>query len=241
MTEPYDRYRPDETQDTHLYRPDLRKAAPGDPTGTTGSGSAGTTGAGHPTSNDGAPPAGGSGPGWNVNASFGEGPGSEAYPSYPSPPDSQQYGTQQYGTQQYGTQQYGTQQFGSQQYGQPSFPQHPGPAAFGGWVDRAAPYGRHQQTGEPYGEKSKVVAGLLQLVPLLAALPLGIGRFYMGTNAIAIAQLSVFVVGVLLCLTIIGIVFGLPLLAIGWVWCLVDGIVVLAGSPRDGNGRLLRP
>ncbi|MDT5067011.1 MAG: hypothetical protein QOK02_3166, partial [Mycobacterium sp.] len=30
-------------------------------------------------------------------------------------------------------------------------------------MDPAAPYGRHPLTGEPLSEKSKVVAGLLQL------------------------------------------------------------------------------
>ncbi|WP_068152572.1 TM2 domain-containing protein [Rhodococcoides corynebacterioides] len=204
MTEPYDRYRPDETQDTQHYRPNLQKGA--------GDASSGSR--------------------------SGDGPGGEAgaYPSYPPLPE--------YGASSPEYQQPGYQQQGYQQQPLPTNPYAPNPYGappFGGWVDPSAPYGRHQQTGEPYGEKSKVVAGLLQLVPLVFALPIGIGRFYMGTNAIAIAQLSVFVVGVLLCLTIIGIVFGLPLLVVGWLWCLVDGIVVLAGTPRDGDGRLLRP
>ncbi|WP_315770203.1 TM2 domain-containing protein [Rhodococcoides kroppenstedtii] len=221
MTEPYDRYRPDETQDTQHYRPNLQKGSGGSepsdaPDTSAGSGSWGDT------SGD-----------------------SGTYPSYPPLPE---YGVPQHNRPQQGFPQYGGEQYGTQQFGQPDpygpnpyAPNHYAPPPLGGWVDPSAPYGRHQQTGEPYGEKSKVVAGLLQLVPLVFALPLGIGRFYMGTNAVAIAQLSVFVVGVLLCLTIIGIVFGLPLLVIGWLWCLVDGIVVLAGTPRDGAGRLLRP
>lgn len=234
MTEPYDRYRPDETQDTQHYRPNLQK---GD------GGSASSGGSDTPDTSAG-------------SGSWGDTSGdSGTYPSYPPLPeygvpqqDIPQQGFPQYGGEQYGGEQYGAGQYGTQQFGQPNpyasnpYSSNPyAPPPFGGWVDPAAPYGRHQQTGEPYGEKSKVVAGLLQLVPLVFALPLGIGRFYMGTNAIAIAQLSVFVVGVLLCLTIIGIVFGLPLLVIGWLWCLVDGIVVLAGTPRDGDGRLLRP
>ena len=210
MTEPYDRYRPDETQDTLHYRPNLQKGADG---------SASDAPAGSESDTSG---------------------NSGTYPSYPPLPE---YGVSQQESPQQESRQQGFPQYGTQQYGQPNpYSSNPyAPPPFGGWVDPSAPYGRHQQTGEPYGEKSKVVAGLLQLVPLVFALPLGIGRFYMGTNAIAIAQLSVFVVGVLLCLTIIGIVFGLPLLVIGWLWCLVDGIVVLAGTPRDGAGRLLRP
>lgn len=218
MTEPYDRYRPDETQDTQHYRPNLQK------------------GSGDGDASDATDTSSGLGPG-----SWGDTSGDAGtYPSYPPLPE---YGVPQQDVSQQGFPQYGAQQYGAQQYGQPNpYAANPyAPPPFGGWVDPAAPYGRHQQTGEPYGEKSKVVAGLLQLVPLVFALPLGIGRFYMGTNAVAIGQLSVFVVGVLLCLTIIGIVIGLPLLLIGWLWCLVDGIVVLAGTPRDGDGRLLRP
>jgi hypothetical protein len=80
------------------------------------------------------------------------------------------------------------------------------------------PYGREPITGLPYSDRSKVIAGLLQLV-----LPFGIGRFYSGHIGIGVAQLvlSFFVIGV--------------------VWAFIDGIVILAGRPTDPYGRPLRP
>jgi hypothetical protein len=51
--------------------------------------------------------------------------------------------------------------------------------------DPAAPYGRHPITGEPYSDKQKIVAGLLQLF----AGGFGAGRFYLGHNGIGVAQL----------------------------------------------------
>jgi hypothetical protein len=84
--------------------------------------------------------------------------------------------------------------------------------------DPQAPYGREPVTGLPYSDRSKVVAGLLQVF-----LPFGIGRLYSGQIGIGIAQLmlSVFFIGVL--------------------WAFVDGIIILAGRPTDPYGRPLRP
>lgn len=81
-----------------------------------------------------------------------------------------------------------------------------------------APYGRHPVTGEPCSDRYQVIAGLLQLF-----LPFGIGRFYTGHTGTAVAQLLLAFVG------------------IGVVWAFVDGIVMLAGTPRDPDGRPLRP
>ncbi|MGW3630704.1 TM2 domain-containing protein [Streptomyces sp. NPDC005122] len=82
--------------------------------------------------------------------------------------------------------------------------------------DPQAPYG-YDPYGRPYSEKSKIVAGVLQLT--LGTL--GIGRFYMGSVGIGIAQL----------LTCGG--FG--------IWALIDGIMLLTGSgAMDSEGRVLR-
>ena len=88
------------------------------------------------------------------------------------------------------------------------------------WVNPAAPYGVHPMTGVPYSDKQKLVAGVLQIV-----LPLGIGRFYMGQTGIGVAQLlvTIFTCG------------------IGSLWSFIDGIVILAGDPKDELGRPLRP
>lgn len=109
-------------------------------------------------------------------------------------------------------------------------PMSPYPAAYG--VDPA--------TGLPLSDKSKVVAGLLQLLPGFFVGLGGVGRLYAGNTGLGVAQI---------CLTVVGwvsfwcgffllfpfvIYFGL------WAWYVVDGIVMLAGRPTDGQGRLLR-
>lgn len=92
------------------------------------------------------------------------------------------------------------------------------PAVHGGY-DPQAPYGRDPVSGFPYSDRSKVLAGLLQLF-----LPIGIGRMYAGHTGIGVAQL------------LLTLFFGL-----GMVWAFIDGIVILAGRPTDGRGRPLRP
>lgn len=96
-----------------------------------------------------------------------------------------------------------------------------------------APYGRDPVTGEPMSDKSKVVGGLLQL--FLGWL--GIGRFYLGSVGIGVAQLLLFFVGLLLTA-----VFGLGLIVLFglFVWQVVDGILILVGSVTDPQGRKLR-
>ncbi|MEW2130396.1 TM2 domain-containing protein [Streptomyces sp. NPDC005435] len=79
-----------------------------------------------------------------------------------------------------------------------------------------APYGFDPQ-GRPYSDKSKIVAGILQI--FLGTL--GIGRFYVGNVGLGIAQL-------LTC-------GGLGL------WALIDGIIFLVSDDRtDSKGRVLR-
>lgn len=84
-----------------------------------------------------------------------------------------------------------------------------------------APYGIDPATGIPYSDKSKLVAGLLQI--FLGTL--GVGRFYLGNVGMGIAQILV---------TWLTLGFGA-------LWPLIDGIILLAGSPVDRNGRPLRP
>lgn len=84
-----------------------------------------------------------------------------------------------------------------------------------------APHGYEPSTGIPYSDKSKVVAGLLQI--FLGGL--GVGRFYKGDVGIAILQILV----------------TICTLGFGWLWPLIDGIVMLTGRPTDKQGRPLRP
>lgn len=104
----------------------------------------------------------------------------------------------------------------------PGWQQHP-PGAYGyGYPPNpAAPYGIHPVTGVPYSDKSKLVAGVLQLV-----VPLGIGRFYMGDTNIGIAQLLV----------------TLFTCGLGALWPFIDGILILVkDDATDAQGRPLRP
>lgn len=93
----------------------------------------------------------------------------------------------------------------------------------GGYLDPAAPYGRHPVTGEPFSDKSKVVAGLLQLVGLFGLV--GIGRIYLGDTKLGVIQL---VVGLITC--------GLGAV----IWGIIDAVLILTDKVRDVYGRPLR-
>ncbi|MCW2604243.1 MAG: hypothetical protein JWN61_2378 [Pseudonocardiales bacterium] len=139
------------------------------------------------------------------------GPAQGGQPQYGQPQP--QYGQQPpYGQQpqQYGQPQYGQQ---PQQYGQPPYGGYPGP---GQQRDPAAPYGRDPVTGQPFSDKQKLVAGLLQI--LVGSV--GAGRWYLGNYGVATAQL----------LTCGGL----------GIWALIDGIMILLGKVPDKEGRPLR-
>lgn len=104
-------------------------------------------------------------------------------------------------------------------------PYQPPPPSYqpGNLPDPSAPYGRHPLTGEPFSDKSKVVAGLLQLIGLIGIV--GIGRIYLGQTALGIAQMIV----------------GFITLGVGAVvWGLVDAVLILTDKVRDPHGRPLR-
>ena len=103
-------------------------------------------------------------------------------------------------------------------------PPYPPPGQYPpAYTDPAAPYGRHPLTGEPLSDKSKVVAGLLQLLGLFGLV--GIGRIYLGYTGLGIAQL---VVGLITC-------------GIGAViWGIIDAVLLLTDKVRDPQGRPLR-
>ncbi|MEU5096668.1 TM2 domain-containing protein [Streptomyces sp. NPDC020996] len=98
---------------------------------------------------------------------------------------------------------------GAYAYGQPPY----GAAAP---FDPNAPYG-YDPYGRPYSDKSKIIAGVLQLT--LGTL--GVGRFYIGNVGMGLAQL--FTCG------------GLG------IWALIDGIMLLVSEGQtDAQGRVLR-
>jgi TM2 domain-containing membrane protein YozV len=111
------------------------------------------------------------------------------------------------------------QGYGQPGYAQPGYPQAGYPVGPYG-ASPQAPYGVDPKTGLPYSEKTKLVAGLLQI--FLGGF--GVGRFYLGDNKTAIWQI---VVTVLTC-------------GIGSLWGLIDGIIILATDSKDPNGLPLR-
>lgn len=101
-------------------------------------------------------------------------------------------------------------------YPPPPYAQYPG-------FDPAAPFGRHPVTGQPLSDKSKTVAGLLQLLGLLGIA--GIGRIYLGHIGLGVAQL------------LVGFVtFGVGAV----VWGIVDALLILTDKVSDPQGRPLR-
>ncbi|MFH9863566.1 TM2 domain-containing protein [Streptomyces sp. NPDC017202] len=131
----------------------------------------------------------------------------------PGPYGYPQGGQQQGGYQQPGYQQPGYPQAGYQQGGYPP-PGAVPPGAYTG--DPNAPYG-YDPYGRPLSDKSKIIAGILQL--FLGTF--GVGRFYIGHVGMGLAQL--FTCGG----------FG--------IWALIDGIILLTSNDKtDAQGRILR-
>jgi len=120
---------------------------------------------------------------------------------------------------------------GGQPPPQGAYPPPPGGFPAGGFGPQArpsygaygqnpqAPYGYHPITGVPFSDKSKLIAGLLQIL-----VPIGIGRFYIGDVSTGVWQL---VVTILTC-------------GLGAIWPLIDGILMLVGNVTDPQGRPLR-
>jgi TM2 domain-containing membrane protein YozV len=110
------------------------------------------------------------------------------------------------------------------------YPGQPGYPGYG--VDPQAPFGRDPATGLPLSDKSATTAGLLQLF----FGTFGVGRFYIDSTQIAVAQL---------CLGLAGVVFtmfcliGFPLLIGASIWGLVDAIMMFNRSVPDKYGRKL--
>lgn len=78
-------------------------------------------------------------------------------------------------------------------------------------------------TGQPFSDKSKTVAGLLQLLGLFGIA--GIGRIYLGHTGLGIAQL---LVGWVTC--------GLGAV----IWGVIDALLILTDKVGDPWGRPLR-
>ena len=96
-----------------------------------------------------------------------------------------------------------------------------GPAMGGmGMMQPNAPFGVDPMTGMPFSDKSKMIAGMLNIGCALIGIG-GVGRFYTGHIGLGVAQLL-----------------------IGWatcgLWPIIDGIFMLMGKVPDAQGRPLR-
>lgn len=96
----------------------------------------------------------------------------------------------------------------------------------------AAPFGIDPVSGLAYSDKSKLTAGLLQIIFGWLA----IGRFYMGDMKTALLQ-----IGVCVGFGMIGAFFTCGMSMVVFLWPLIDGIMILAGKVTDPQGRPLRP
>jgi TM2 domain-containing membrane protein YozV len=97
-------------------------------------------------------------------------------------------------------------------YGQPL-------PSYAGQMSAGAPYGIHPGTGLPYSDKSKLVAGILQIFVS------GVGRMYIGQVGLGVAQL---LVAIFTC-------------GIGALWSIIDGIMILTkDDAKDAQGRILK-
>jgi TM2 domain-containing membrane protein YozV len=106
---------------------------------------------------------------------------------------------------------------------QPGYAPPPGygapPPGYAGGFPNPQAYGVDAY-GRPLSDKSKVVAGVLQI----ALGGFGVGRFYIGDNKTAIWQL---VVTLITC-------------GLGHIWGIIDGILILVNGGVDAQGRVLR-
>ena len=120
---------------------------------------------------------------------------------------------------------------------QPGYPPPQPYPGYGGYPGNAvgpqAPFGRDPATGLPLSDKSATTAGLLQLFFGV----FGIGRFYIDSTQIAIAQFLLGLSGLVFTLFCL---FGLPFLLGSIVWAIVDAILMFTGSVKDNHGRKLR-
>jgi len=123
-----------------------------------------------------------------------------------------------------------------------AYPYSPAPPYSPAAPPPAAPFGYDPVTGVPLSDKSRTVAGLLQIFVGGFA----VGRFYTGHVGLALGQLAaVWVPAITLCCvgTLLSFVGGFLLwflMPLGTVWPLVDGIVLLARGGTDAQGRVLR-
>lgn len=148
------------------------------------------------------------------------GPSGYGQPTYGQPVQTYGQAGSEQPAQAYGQPAYGQPAYGQPAYGQPAYAYtQPGHAAFDAY-------------GAQLSDKSKLVAGLLQL--FLGWL--GVGRFYLGYGGIGTVQLLLSIFGWITSIFFIGlfIVAGVA------IWVFIDAIMMFMGNVPDSHGRKLR-
>lgn len=91
-----------------------------------------------------------------------------------------------------------------------------------------------------WSDKSKIIAGLLQIIPGIMIGLGGIGRLYAGHRTLGFVQLMATVFGWIAFFCSFALIFTIVVFVANWIWFLVDGVVLLLGRPVDGRGRPMR-
>ncbi|WP_448851486.1 TM2 domain-containing protein [Corynebacterium sp. 335C] len=158
----------------------------------------------------------------------------------------QDYGQQSYGQQDYGQQNYGQQGYGQQSYGQQGggvqqyqggYPQqgyqqgYPQQGYQQGYPQQGYQQGYPQQGYAQGAPKSKIAAALLALF----VGSWGIHNFYLGYTGRGIAQLVIWLLGVVTSFILVGFALLIGLA----IWVLVEFVMLLVGAgtyDRDARG-----
>lgn len=82
------------------------------------------------------------------------------------------------------------------------------------------------QTKPVNNQKKKLTWAIVGLVVNVAFLP-GLGTLIAGKTKAGLLQLLLVILGVVLCLTIVGVIIGIPLLIATWVWGIVSCVKII--------------
>jgi hypothetical protein len=94
--------------------------------------------------------------------------------------------------------------------------------------------------GPAVSGRSRITAGLLQLVPGVLISLGGLGRLYAGHRRLGWIQLAASVFSWAMFACGFATVFPFGVFAVIWIWFIVDGVLMVAGKVTDGQGRPLR-
>ena len=109
------------------------------------------------------------------------------------------------------------------------------------WLPPPPPPAFDPASGLPYSDKSRIAAGLLQLLPGFFRAIGGVGRLYAGHSGLGAVQLVASILAWIMLICLFWLIIPIFLFLGMWLWVVIDGLVLLAGRPVDGYGLPLRP